>query len=210
MKKAVFFDLDGTLWDALIPNLEAWNLAMEKLNQPYRFDLKTIKSFMGLTPDETAKLAFPQTPIEEGKKLFKDTLKISTEYMKTHPGSMYPDEIEVLKELKKDYPLFIVSNCESGYIENFLNGCNTKDYFIDHTCVGDTGLEKWQNILFLKDKYSIEEVIYVGDTNKDFVEATKANVKFVHAHYGFQKDVPCTYKIDSLKELALLLKIIFN
>ena len=73
MKKAVFFDLDGTLWDALIPNLEAWNLAMEKLNQPYRFDLKTIKSFMGLTPDETASLAFPQAPIEEGKKLFKDT-----------------------------------------------------------------------------------------------------------------------------------------
>ena len=122
----------------------------------------------------------------------------------------FEDFYKRLKELKKDYPLFIVSNCESGYIENFLNGCNTKDYFIDHTCVGDTGLEKWQNILFLKDKYSIEEVIYVGDTNKDFVEATKANVKFVHAHYGFQKDVPCAYKIDSLKELARLLKMIFN
>ena len=210
MDRAVFFDLDGTLWDALIPNLEAWNLAMEKLGESYRFDLKTIKSFMGLTPDETAKIAFDHTPLNEARELFKKTLKISTEYMKTHPGTMYENEIEVLKLLSKDYPLFIVSNCESGYIENYLNGCNTSSYFIDHTCVGDTGLDKWQNILYLKKKYSIENVVYVGDTNKDFIEATKANVTFIHARYGFQKDVPSSYKIDSLDELIHLLKIIFN
>ena len=71
IKRAIFFDLDGTLWDALPSLKEAYNIAMEKAGQPYRFDLKQIKSYMGLTPEETCLLAFKDKTIEEGLALFK-------------------------------------------------------------------------------------------------------------------------------------------
>ena len=43
MKKALFFDLDGTLWDAIVPLTESWNEAMIKASKPYRFDLDKMK-----------------------------------------------------------------------------------------------------------------------------------------------------------------------
>ena len=30
MKKALFFDMDGTLWDALVPLMESYNIAQER------------------------------------------------------------------------------------------------------------------------------------------------------------------------------------
>ena len=32
MKQCLFFDLDGTLWDALEPITTSWNQAMKKYN----------------------------------------------------------------------------------------------------------------------------------------------------------------------------------
>ena len=34
-KVAIFFDLDGTLWDALIPLMDSWNEAMKINNKKY-------------------------------------------------------------------------------------------------------------------------------------------------------------------------------
>ena len=43
------------------------------------------------------------------------------EYLSIHGGTLYPGLEDTLKELKKNYRLFIVSNCQSGYIEAFLH-----------------------------------------------------------------------------------------
>jgi hypothetical protein len=37
-------------------------------------------------------------------------------------GLLYPGVREGLAQLKEKYPLFIVSNCQSGYIETFILG----------------------------------------------------------------------------------------
>ena len=210
MKKAIFFDLDGTLWDALVPLTECWNKAMEEYGYHFRFDLLKMKSFMGLTPIETVPLAFENVSIEKGLELFKICLDAEIKYLATNPGKLYDNEIKVLEELSEKYPLYVVSNSDKGYIENYLTACNTNKYFKGHLCAGDTNLDKWQNIKLLQEKEEIDEVIYVGDTLKDMNESHKAGVKFVHASYGFGIIENPDFKINSLNELIPLVTKIFN
>ena len=209
-KKAILFDLDGTLWNALDTITEAWNKAMKEYNLKYSFSLETMKSFMGLTPKETAPLAFKDVDLNKGLEYFVLCLNEEIKYLRVHPGKLYEDEEEVLKELSKHYPLFIVSNSDKGYIEDYLNAYDFNKYFKDHVCAGDTDLEKWQNILYIKNKYQLEEIIYVGDTKKDLNESIKAGVKFIHASYGFGEIEEEVLKISKLRELPDLIKKVFR
>ena len=209
-KKAILFDLDGTLWNALDTITEAWNKAMKEHNLKYSFSLETMKSFMGLTPKETAPLAFKDVDLNKGLEYFVLCLNEEIKYLRVHPGKLYEDEEEVLKELSKHYPLFIVSNSDKGYIEDYLNAYDFNKYFKDHVCAGDTDLEKWQNILYIKNKYQLEEIIYVGDTKKDLNESIKAGVKFIHASFGFGEIEEEVLKISKLRELPDLIKKVFR
>lgn len=208
--KAIFFDLDGTLWDALIQIMEAWNKAMKENKLNYTFSFETIKSFMGLTPLETAPLAFKDVSLKKGLEYFALCLKEEILYLQNNPGKLYPHEEEILKVLSNKYPLFIISNSDKGYIEGYLKAYNFNKYFKGHVCAGDTNLEKWENINLVKDKYNYKEVIYVGDTKKDFLESQKANVNFIHASYGFGKIDESVLKINSLQELPDLVKKVFK
>ncbi len=210
IKEAIFFDLDGTLWDALVPIKDSWNKAMKDNNLNYEFSLKEITSFMGLTPEETVPLAFKDVPFDTGLKYFKIALNEEIKYLKNHPGILYQNEEEILKILASKYSLFIVSNADKGYVENYLNAYNFHKYFKDFIQAGDLGLEKWENILYLKNKYQIEKIIYIGDTNKDRIESQKADVSFIHARYGFgeiKEDVPF---VNSIKELPDLIEKTFK
>ncbi|MDD6301690.1 MAG: HAD family hydrolase [Bacillales bacterium] len=210
MKKALFFDLDGTLWDALIPLTKSWNEAMLEHHLPYRFDLEKMRSYMGLTPEETCPLAFPNTTLEEGLKLFKIVLDAEILFLAKNPGILYENEENILSQLSQKYPLYIVSNADKGYIQNYINACNMSKYFTDFVQAGDTNLPKWRNILYMKEKENIDEVIYIGDTKKDMDESFKAGVKFIHAAYGFGKIDNAQYKISSLNELPSLVDSIFK
>lgn len=207
--KAIFFDLDGTLWDALNSIMETWNNAMENNGLPYRFSIDQIRSYMGLTAKEIADIAFKDVDEKTRILYFDYVSKEQVEYLYSHPGTLFKNEIETLLELKKIYPLFIVSNCDEGYIENYLN-CLDEKIFVDTLCAGQTKKAKWENILLLKKKYSIENVIYVGDTLKDYVESKKAGVHFIHAAYGFGVINDNVYKINSFDELLDKTREVFD
>jgi phosphoglycolate phosphatase len=209
MNKSLFFDLDGTLWDALIPLTQSWNDAMEKAQKPFRFTLEKMKSYMGLTPVETVPLAFPGTALEEGLQLFHTVLTAEVLYLAQHPGKPYPSEEKILAMLSKEYPLYIVSNSGKGYVENYLKACHMAPYFQGHICAGDTGKSKAENIRILKERIGIEKVIYIGDTQKDKTESEKAGVPFIHAAYGFGTIAPDPYRILSLSELPPLVAKLF-
>ena len=194
MKQSVIFDLDGTLWDALTPLVESWNVAMKKNNVDYIFDEEKMRSLMGLTPIETCPVAFNHSSLEEGLKLFKLALEEEIPYLAKHPGKLYEGEEEVLKKLHEKYSLYVVSNADKGYIENYMNAYDMRRYFDGFIQAGDTNLPKWQNILYIKEKENIDEIIYVGDTKKDEEETLKAGQIFIHASYGFGKIKDTKYK----------------
>lgn len=198
---SILFDLDGTLWDALSPITLAWNEAMKVKNIPIVFSEKTMKSFMGLTPEETCPLAFPGYPFEQQMVLFKACIASEIAYLSKHPGALYPEEKEILGLLAKTYTLYIVSNSDKGYVENYLTACHVESFFSGHVCAGDTGLAKWANIRYLIEKEKLDQALYIGDTLKDKNETEKAGIPFIHAAYGFGVIPNCPNHIERLEDL---------
>ena len=208
MDKAIFFDLDGTLWDATRNIKDSWNRVLTRENIDYQFSYQEIKSFMGLTPQETGEIAFKDKNKDEQMRLFMAMFDEEIKSLAIVPGALYPDECQVLEELSKKYDLYVVSNAFKGYIENYLKVEGISQYFKGHLCAGDTGKSKAYNIDYLRKKINASKVIYVGDTYKDMVESEKAGVIFIHAAYGFGHIDNPKYKINKLNELPQLVESI--
>ena len=123
--------------------------------------------------------------------------------MAVEPCILYPDMEETIKELSKNYKLFIVSNCQAGYIEAFFENTGLQPYFTDFTCPGDTGKLKADNIRIMMERNGLESALYIGDTQGDANACKDAEVPMIFARYGFgdveqEEDYTC---IDSFKEL---------
>ena len=110
-------------------------------------------------------------------------------YLETHPGVYYEGVMDTLKELALEYPLFIVSNCQCGYIEVMMKGAGMEPYIKDFLCFGQTQTSKDQTILKLMEKNNLTSPVYVGDTQGDADSCSRAGIPFIFAEYGLG-DVP--------------------
>ena len=82
--------------------------------------------------------------------------------------NLYPDLEETLEKLSKQYHLYIVSNCQTGYIEDFISCSGTWSFFEDFECFGNTGKAKGENIRLLVRRSGLDSAVYVGDTQGDY------------------------------------------
>ena len=101
------------------------------------------------------------------------------------------------------YPLYIVSNCQDGYIESFLTAHLMSDFFKDTECWGRTFLSKGESNKILMERNGLKNPVYVGDTAGD----AKSAIDFIYAEYGFGDVSKDCYvaKIESFAELAEIL-----
>ena len=183
---ALLFDLDGTLWDASFPVAEAWTETGQKILGPsFSLTGAQVRSLMGMKMDDIIASIAPGMSPEERQGFSDALLSAENESLATHPGSLFPEEKETLAELKRQgYRLFIVSNCQKGYIENFLPLVEDGT-FEDHLCWGDTKAEKNVTMLALMQKHGIRDALYIGDTRGDETQSRLASLPFLFAAYGF-------------------------
>ena len=185
---SIIFDLDGTLWDPTIVCLNSWNEVIAKLDfvqDP--ITAETLQSIFGLKFDLIADILFPTLTDEQKQKVMQDCIDHENLYIRAQGGKLYEPLEEILKKLSKTHRLFIVSNCQAGYIESFLAYYQLETYFEDFECPGNTGLEKAENIKLIMERNHLQTPIYVGDTDGDY-KATKANnLPFFYVNYGFGK-----------------------
>lgn len=208
MKKGIIFDMDGTLWDAGVSIAEAWNIVIKKRG----LDMETmtaehIHSIMGKTIDGIADALFGAYSKEERMEITRECLEYENVYLADHGGELYEHLEEVLKELSAQYPLYIVSNCEKGYIEGFLKYYGFGKYFKDFESHGNTMLPKGQNIRLVAERNALTDVVYIGDIQSDYNASKEAGVGFIHASYGFgtiDKEVPVIRCIAELPEAIRL------
>lgn len=201
IERAVIFDLDGTLWDSSVQVIEAWNSIIKKYPETKAVVTpEKMATYMGKVLEEISSMLFEDISKDRGLEIMTECSDYELEYLKDHSGVPYEDLEETLKALP--YPLFIVSNCQRGYIETFLECCGLGKYFKDFECSGNTGNPKGKNILEIIRRNDIKNAVYVGDTQGDCNASQVAGIPFIFAEYGFGNADRFDRKIKNIKELA--------
>ena len=205
MKKGIIFDMDGTLWDSAAGVAESWNEAI----LAYGYERKPltagdVQSVMGKTMEDIADILFPELNVMQRKELLDLCCRLENDYLRRHGGVLYPDIRKTMEKLKVNYHLYIVSNCQAGYIEAFLDYYKFHDLIEDIECYGNNDKPKGENIALLYQRNNLEDAVYVGDIQGDYDASMSAGVRFIHAGYGFGKveaDVPEIQKFSDLIEV---------
>ena len=201
----IIFDVDGTLWDTTELVAKAWNhvLATET-NLPADIDGPFLKTLFGKPMDEICLAIFKGIPVSEHPRLGEICYRLENQMLYEEPVLLYPGVHEAIERLAEKCPLFIVSNCQKGYIEALIATNDLAPYITGHLCYGDTGFTKDVTIRMLMENHHLEKVLYVGDTQGDADACAAAKVPFVLAEYGFGEAENPDYRISSLAELLEL------
>ncbi len=204
---SIIFDLDGTLWDSSRNVAEAWQIAIDKVDYVSEaMTVEKVRSITGLAYNVIFDKLFPYLDISQRRELMEICAEVELEVLYTKGGDLYPGLKETLEYLGARYRLYIVSNCQSGYIEVFLKLNYMAPYFLGHQCYGTKGQPKAENIKDIVADHRLEAPVYVGDTIGDYNAATTAGVPFIFAAYGFGKvEEGQIAAISSFNELKQLL-----
>ena len=113
----------------------------------------------------------------------------------------YPGVMETIRKLSGQVKVFIVSNCQDGYIQSFYSGNHTAKYFKDCECIGVTGKSKGANIRLVMERNGLKSPVYIGDTQGDADAAAQAGIPFIYAAYGFGQVKAFDAEIHTFEEL---------
>ena len=205
--KGIIFDVDGTLWDSTEMVAVAWNKVIRDEGIEHKeLEEKDLKKEFGKPMEAIGESLFPEMPKDEMMKLMEKMLKYENGLVAAGPCVIFEGVQETIKKLSEKYPLYIVSNCQDGYIEAFIKAHHMEKYFEDTECWGRTRLSKGESNKILIARNHLKNPIYVGDTAGDYQSAVDAGIPFVYAAYGFGEVQDCAYEIQSIRELPEVLE----
>lgn len=182
----MFFDLDGTLWDATESTARAWTEVFGARDFDLKISSAQIRSVAGKPYLECLQIVAPAVAASPAlAEILTELEQAERTRMHSIGGHLYPHVIEGLTDLAARSPLYLVSNCNAWYLDAFLEQSGTAGLFRACACHGSTGLPKIANLKQLMGKYGYESGYYIGDTLGDKSAAEQAGLTYLHADYGF-------------------------
>ena len=146
MFDGVLFDLDGTLWNATVRICESWNRALARHPEIARppVTVPEVEATMGLLLPDIARRILPGEREETRAMVLKEQEGEELALLRTQGGVLYPAVEETLAALSARAKLFVVSNCQDGYIQTFYAAHKLERYFTGFECAGRTGSTAWR------------------------------------------------------------------
>lgn len=193
MKKAVIFDLDGTLLNTLDDLADSTNYALSRFGYPTR-TIEEVRQFVG---NGVAKLIERAIPEGKNNPNFEKCLAIFKEnyaqnmYNKTAP---YNGIIEMFSNLKsKGIKIAVVSNkfdlavkelCKK-YFEGFIDFAagENEAQGIKKKPAPDTVISVLNEFNFAP-----EDAVYVGDSDVDIMTAKNSKMSCISVTWGFRDE----------------------
>ncbi|QPR70397.1 HAD family hydrolase [Lysinibacillus macroides] len=202
---SIIFDLDGTLWDSRKTVAKSWTkIVQESPLGKGSVTEEDLSKTMGLQIKEIAAMLFHYLNEQQQLELILACCQQEQIDLLREGGILYPQLEETLVALSARFRMFIVSNCQEGYIETFYDYHQLGKYFLDFENPGRTGLSKGENIQLIMERNNIKNAVYVGDTNGDMLAAQFAGIPFVYASYGFGQPEQYDYVIEQPSDLLTL------
>jgi phosphoglycolate phosphatase len=200
---SVVFDLDGTLWDTCATCAVGWNNVLRRHGIAFReITTADIRSVVGRPHDQCVREIFVGFPESQLVLLTEETATEDVRLLAEIGGDLYPGVEDGLARLGGELPLFIVSNCQAGYIETFLAWSGLGTHFRDFECWGNTGRAKTANLRSLIDRNGLGSPVLVGDTPGDQSAARECGVPFVFVDWGFGRCEGAEGRVSSFDALV--------
>ncbi|WP_426058609.1 HAD family hydrolase [Hymenobacter sp. B1770] len=206
---SIIFDLDGTLWDASAAITLAFQAAKSSVDYINNdVTLAQVQAVTGQPYEVVYERLFPNLPADKLEEYRALCARHELQAAQQPGGTLYPGLEATLDYLKgRGYRLFIVSNCQLGYVEAFFENSQLSHHFEGHQCFGTRKLPKSENIREVVARYGLQAPVYVGDTPGDLAASQAAEVPFIFATYGFGSltEAEAPVRINQLSDLHNLL-----
>ncbi len=209
----LILDIDGTIWNTTGIVAVAWNRAIDMSGLQKTYPIKKVNAQIlqqefGKTMDTIALDLWPELPADKRDMLISECC--SEEHISLNDMTLditYPGVVETIRKLSESMNIFVVSNCQDGYIELVISKCGISDCIKDFECFGRTGKGKAENLQLIVQRNQIHSPIYVGDTSGDAEACKQAGIPFAWASYGFGKvdDDDCVAKLSKFSDLIEVL-----
>jgi len=203
-KKAIIFDMDGTLVDSSVTIVNAINHVRHKLgldDMPKELILEKVND-PHLNPAEF----FYEVPAftKEHEKWFSDY------YTQNHEKELQLyDGIEaLLKKLKgKGHLLAVATNAYRGSTLESLSHLKVLEYFSSIACYDDVPRGKPSPDMLeknLKDlNVSVDESLFIGDSERDLLAAQALNMDYLMVNWGFSTYKDAIHSVEKLEKTLL-------
>src|SRR5690625_5909224 len=112
----------------------------ELIQNPLKPD--DMNQYIKLLHKDILKDLFHEISDEMIDSIINEIVKNENKIIRKYGGKLYKDVEETLNELKSKYDLYIVSNCQDGYIEAFIEFFGFEELFKDFLSHGKTGKTK--------------------------------------------------------------------
>ncbi len=185
MKKAVFFDLDGTLTDSGEGIINCAILALNHFGIPVE-SRESLRVFVGPPlSDSMRRFGVPEDRVEEAVKVFRSRY-LTVGKFENFP---YPGIRELLERLKAaGVRLFIATSKPETTANEVLEHFELNQYFeeICGSTMDGSRVSKEDVITYLFSKIgSMEQVVMVGDTTYDVLGAAAHGIPTIGVSWGY-------------------------
>ena len=213
MKKAILFDLDGTILDTILDIHQAVNIGLKTFGYD-DVTVEKVKKSVGSGAIQMIALCAPSAN-EVMIKNIHDTYQEAYDQNHKDLTTIYDGMLPLLKELKKTYRLGVVSNKYDHLVQSLMHHYFLNIFDASLGMTNERPIKPAPDMVLkvLNDlNVTPQDVLYIGDSEPDILVSKNLDMDHVAVSYGY-RDAELLKGLDPMylvKDVAALKKLLMS